>query len=248
MKLPGKIALVTGAGRGIGRQISLAMAQEGADVIASDIDPLTAEQVSQEIEKKGRRSLSVGADVSKWDQVCHMIDLAYRKFGRIDILVNNAGILHRALLKDMSVDDWDKTIDVNLKSVFLCSKAVSERMMEQRYGRIICMSSIAAQQGGAQASHYSASKAGIIGFVRALSLELAPYQITVNAIAPGMIGDTPMGRDGIAHFGEELLKRIPCGRYGKPEDIASGVLFLASEDAQYITGHTLSINGGRFMS
>lgn len=249
MKLKNKIALITGAGRGIGRQISLTLAKEGADVIVNDLNFESADEVAHTVKELGRDSLAVQADVSKEKQVARMIKAARKKLGSIDILVNNAGVYQNVPVADMSIEDWDKAMNVNLKSVFLCSKLVSEDMKNQRWGRIICISSIAGQRGSLGHAHYSTSKAGIIGFVKSLALELAPYQITVNAVAPGIIDHTPMGKRAISHYGENtLLKEIPLGKYGKPEDVSTLVLFLVSDDAHYITGQTLSVNGGLFMA
>ena len=242
-KLQGRVAIVTGAGQGIGRAIALALAREGAKVVVSDITDLIFE-VAKEVEALGSEALPVKCDVSNPNDVNNMVKATIEKFSRIDILVNNAGIYPFKPFVEMTEQDWDKVLDINLKGTFNCTRAVVPKMIEQRYGKIINISSIAGSVVGfPQLAHYSASKAGIVGFTRALALEIAPYGVNVNAIAPGPI-ETP----GTKVLGKETLesfqKMIPLGRMGKPEDIASLVVFLASDDSSFITGQCIVCDGG----
>ena len=243
MKLKGKVAIVTGAAQGIGRGIALALAKEGAKVVVSDISDKIADAV-REIESLGSEALAVRANVADSRETREMAKAAVKKFGRIDILVNNAGIYPFKLLVEMKEEEWDKVIGINLKGVFNCTKAVLPKMIEQKSGNIVNISSIAgAVIGYANLVHYSASKGGVLGFTRAAALELAQYGIRVNAIAPGLI-ETP----GTKVLGEEALKQIeqtiPQKRAGQPEDIANLVVFLASDDSSYITGQLIVADGG----
>jgi len=243
MKLKDKVAIVTGAGQGIGRGIALALAKEGAKVVVSDVSDKIGEVV-KEIESSGSEALAVKADVRNNKETEEMVKTAIDKFGRIDILVNNAGIYPFKSLVEMKEEDWDKVLGVNLKGVFNCTKAVLSKMIEQKSGTIINISSIAgAVIGYPNAVHYATSKAGMIGFTRAAALELAQYGIRVNAIAPGAI-ETP----GTKALGEEVLRQVeqtvPLKRIGQPQDIANLVVFLASEDASYITGQLIIADGG----
>ncbi|MEM0078768.1 MAG: SDR family NAD(P)-dependent oxidoreductase [Nitrososphaerota archaeon] len=242
-KLQNRVAIVTGAGQGIGKAIALALAKEGAKVVVSDITDLIFD-VAKEIEALGSEALPIKCDVTNPNDVNKMVKTTLEKFNRIDILVNNAGIYPFKPFIEMSEGEWDKVLNVNLKGVFNCTKAVVPKMVEQRYGKIINISSIAgAVVGFPQLAHYSASKAGIIGFTRALALELAPYGINVNAVAPGPI-ETPgtkiLGKETL----ESFIKTIPLGRMGKPEDVANLVVFLASDDSSFITGQYIVCDGG----
>ena len=244
MTLDGKVAIVTGSARGIGREIALKLASAGADVVVNDVgDKAPLEAVSAEIKAKGRKSLAIIADVSSSAEVNKMADETVAAFGRIDILVNNAGITRDQLLMRMTDEDWDKVMAVDLKSVFLCTRAVVRHMIKQRWGRIISLSSITALVGNPGQANYAAAKAGIIGFTRTLAKEVASRGITANAIAPGFI-DTEMTRNLKEDWKEELKKQIPLGRFGTPADVAETVAFLASEEAGYITGQVLGIDGG----
>lgn len=246
MLLKDKIALVTGAGRGIGKAIALALARCGANVAVNDLDMESINQVVLEIEKTGSLSLPVPADVSSSESTEKMINEVIEKFGRIDILVNNAGITKDALLLRMKEEDWDKVLDINLKSVFLCTKFASRHMMKQRYGKIVNISSVIGIVGNAGQANYSASKAGIIGFTKSSAKELAPRGINVNAVAPGFI-QTAMTEKLPADVKEGLLKLVPLGFYGTPEDVAEAVVFLATDKSRYITGQVIKVDGGMAM-
>ncbi|MFC1963924.1 3-oxoacyl-[acyl-carrier-protein] reductase [Chloroflexota bacterium] len=244
MDLSGKVAIVTGSGRGIGKAIALKLAGQGASVAVNDIgDTENLESVAAEIKALNRESLAITADVSSPEDAARMIDTTTEKLGRVDILVNNAGITRDQLLMRMSEEDWDNVLKVNLRSVFLCSRAVLRQMLKQRWGRIVSMASIVGITGNAGQTNYAASKAGIIGFTRSLAKEVASRGITVNAIAPGFI-ETPMTGKLPEAQREELKKRIPAGYFGTPEDVAETVAFLASEGARYLTGQVLVLDGG----
>ncbi|MEM5879153.1 MAG: SDR family NAD(P)-dependent oxidoreductase [Candidatus Aenigmatarchaeota archaeon] len=243
MKLEGKVAIVTGAGQGIGREIALAFAKEGAKLVVTDITGKEKE-VAKEIESLGGEALALKVDVSSNKDAKKMAQEVLKKFGRIDILVNNAGIFPFKPFAEMEEKDWDKVLNVNLKGTYNCTKAVVGTMIQQRHGKIINISSIAGSVVGfQQLVHYSASKAGILGFTRTLALELAPFGINVNAIAPGPI-ETPGTQAIGTEMYEQLKKAIPIGRWGKPIDIANIAVFLASDDSSLITGQCIVADGG----
>ena len=246
MNLTDKVAIVTGSGRGIGRAIALGLAEAGACVVVNDINQ-AADTVTQEIRDKGGQSLAVIADVSSAEGAARLIEAAIAEYGKIDILVNNAGINRDQLLIKMSEEDWDAVLDIDLKSVFLCTKEVIRTMIKQRSGRIISISSIVGLGGNAGQANYAAAKAGIIGFIRSIAREVASRGITANAIAPGFI-DTEMTQRLPDKQRQELMARIPLGCLGSPEDVAAAVCFLASEDAGYITGQVLVVDGGMTMA
>ena len=242
--LSGKVAFVTGASRGIGRATALRLASDGAKValnFASNV--AKAEEVKREIEAAGSEALLLQGDVSKLDVVTALVQKTIDAWGRLDILVNNAGIARDNLLLKMSEEDFDKVIATNLKGVFNCTKAVTKIMMKQRYGRIVNMSSVVALRGNVSQANYAAAKAGIIGLTKSAARELASRGVTVNAVAPGFI-DTDMTAALSEKVKEVLLKEIPAGRMGSPEDVANAVAFLVSDQAAYITGQVLSVNGG----
>ncbi len=240
----GRVAIVTGAGQGIGRAVALKFGQAGSQVVVADLRKPTADRVADEICAAGGRAVSVAADVSQAAQVREMVDAALVAFGRIDILVNNAGIFHAVPFVKMTEAEWDQMLDVHLKGTFLCSRAVVEPMLAQRSGCIVNVGSTSGLTGGTSGAHYAAAKGGIIALTRAMGLELAPYGIRVNAVAPSKIEtemlqgvDTPEAR-------QRLIAKIPVGRIGTPEDIAEVVCFLASSAARYIVGEIIVATGG----
>jgi 3-oxoacyl-[acyl-carrier protein] reductase len=244
--LQGKVALVTGASRGIGRATALALASEGAAVVVNYASSSSAAaEVVAEIEAIGGRAIAFKANVANSDEVDQLIAATMEKFGRIDVLVNNAGITRDTLLLRMKLEDWQAVIDLNLTGVFLCTRAVSKIMLKQKSGRIINITSVAGQIGNAGQSNYSASKAGVIGFTKTVARELAPRAITVNAVAPGFIA-TDM-TDGLK--ADAILQMIPLARYGQPEEVAGMIQFLASSPAAaYITGQVFNVDGGMVMA
>lgn len=244
MDLTGKVAIITGSTRGIGNAIANRLAEAGAMTVVNGVsDAAMVENAAEIIRSKGKDCIGVLADVGTPGGVNNLIDTAIGQYGKIDILVNNAGIVRDHGIMRMTEEDWDNVIRVNLKSVFLCSKAALKHMLKQRSGRIISISSIIGICGNAGQTNYSASKAGIIAFTRTLSKEVGSRGITVNAIAPGFI-DTDMTRQLEEKWIEYLKSRTSLGYLGTPEDIAEAVAFLASDKAGYITGHILGINGG----
>ena len=247
MLLEGKTALVTGASRGIGRAIALRLAAEGADVAVNFAgSSAKAEEVKEAIIKMGRKAVAIQADVKDVSSVASMVEEVKKTFGRIDILVNNAGVTRDGLLMRMKDEDWETVIDTNLRGVFQCTKAVSKIMMKQRYGRIVNMASVVGLVGNAGQANYAASKAGVIGFSKSVARELASRGITVNMVAPGCI-DTDMTAVLPDKVREAMLADIPLARVGKPEDVASAVAFLVSDEAAYITGQVINVDGGMVM-
>ena len=247
MRLKGRVTVVTGASRGIGRATALALAEEGADVaINFQRNEALAKEVAQAIERMGRGAETFQADVSDLEQVLRMRDAVLQRFERVDILVNNAGINRDRSFAKMDAESWRSVIDVNLNSVFNCTKAFLEGMTARGYGRIINVSSIIGQMGNFGQSNYAAAKAGLFGFTKTLAREVAGKGVTVNAVAPGFIA-TEMVNALSQDVQERLLAQIPIRRFGKPEEVAKAVIFLASEDTSYITGHVLNVNGGMYM-
>ena len=246
-RLEQRIAIVTGAGQGIGRAIARGFAREGAGVVIADVNEESANTVKNEIEAGGGRALVIRTDVSNEISVRAMDKKSLEEFGTVDILVNNAGIFPTSSVEEMSEEDWDRVIGTNLVGAFLCSRAVVPKFLEQGSGRIISLTSGRAFQGAKHGAHYAASKAGIIGFSKSLALELAPHGITVNVICPG-ITDTAQPR---GHQTEEEMyaqgQRIPLGRIGQPEDLVGPAIFLASGAAAFVTGQTILVNGGSIM-
>lgn len=243
MKLKDKVALVTGAGSGIGRSCALWLAEEGADVVITDLNLPAAERVAQEVRGKGRRALVVRADVADSDQVADLVQQATKEFGRVEILINNAGHAQPKPFTELTEADWDRMIAVHLKGTFNCTQAVIKGMISRRWGRIISIASTAGLTGTPNHIHYSAAKAGIIGFTKALAKDMAPLGITLNAVAPGII-ETPILSGVPEELKQLYISRTPVGRMGRPEDIAAVVAFLATEDASFITGQVISPNGG----
>lgn len=239
-----KIALITGGSRGIGREIALALAKEGNNIaISYGNNAESAEQVVKEIKAFNVEAIAIKADVSVAEDVKEMVKAVEQELGTIDILINNAGITKDNLLIRMSEEDWDSVMDINLKGVFLCTKAVSRAMMKKRYGKIINITSVVGITGNAGQGNYSASKAGVIGFTKSMAKELASRGIRVNAVAPGFI-ETDMTNVLKEEVKLEMLKMIPLNTMGNPSDIANLVVFLASEKSDYITGQIIKIDGG----
>jgi 3-oxoacyl-[acyl-carrier protein] reductase len=247
MNLGGKVAIVTGSGQGIGRQIALTLSGLGADIAVTDINPASAQEVAAEIGETGVKSISVVGDVSKQEDAANLVDQTLSSFGRIDILVNNAGITRDTLLLRMSTSDWDQVMSINLKGAFLCTQAVLRHMLRQREGRIINIASVVGLIGNAGQANYAAAKAGLIGLTKSTAREGASRGVTANAIAPGFI-DTGMTSKLSDAVKEEFLRQIPLGYMGTPGDVANAVAFLASDEARYITGHVLNVDGGMVMS
>ncbi|QOY34434.1 3-oxoacyl-[acyl-carrier-protein] reductase [Anaerobacillus isosaccharinicus] len=245
--LKGKSALVTGASRGIGRAIAIELARQGVNVAVNFAgNAEKAEEVVAEIKALGSQAFAIKADVANSEEVAAMVKETVDAFGSLDILVNNAGITRDGLIMRMKEDDWDAVINTNLKGVFNCAKAVTRQMMKQRYGRIINISSVVGVLGNAGQANYVAAKAGVIGLTKTLARELANRNINVNAVAPGFI-ETDMTNELSEDIKQELLKQIPLAKLGKAEDIAAVVRFLVSEDANYMTGQTLHVDGGMVM-
>lgn len=258
MKLQGKVALVTGAGRGIGRGIALRLAQDGADVVVNDVNLENVNKVAEEIKLLGRKSLAIVADVSKGNEVYGMVDQVVAEFGKIDIMVANAGIAQVKLVVELTEEDWDRVFAVNARGVFLCDQAAAKQMIKQKSGKIINCASIAGHSGFNMLAHYSATKFAVVGFTQALAKELGSYGITVNAYCPGIVGtdmwdliDEKMGQYLGLPKGETIKKYselITLGRVETPEDVACLVSYLASSDADYMTGQSINICGGIVMS
>lgn len=246
MKLKNKVAIITGSRRGIGLGIAEEMAKEGADLVISDIDLKECENAARSLAKKYNvKTLAVKCDVSDKNEVDSLIQQAIKKFKKIDILVNNAGVVRFSSITKGTEEDWDFTMNINLKGAFLCTRAAVEQMIKQRRGKIISIASIAGLVGFEGIPAYCASKGGIINLTRELALELAKYNINVNAIAPGVI-ETKMTEGMLKDkkSRENLLAQTPLGRVGQPQDIGKAAVFLASSDSDFITGHTLVVDGG----
>lgn len=247
MRLHGKNALVTGGSRGIGKSIALALAKEGANVIINYTScSAAAEEAVKEIEALGVKGLAIKTNVASQEEVKEMLDKIEEVFEGVDILVNNAGITKDNLLIRMKEEEWDQVMSVNLKGVFLCTKAVAKKMIRQKHGKIINIASVVGVMGNPGQANYCASKAGVIGFTKSIAKELAGKNICANAIAPGFIV-TDMTDPLSDNVKEEMLKHIPLRRYGSPEDIAKLVVFLSSEDSDYITGQVIHVDGGMVM-
>ena len=246
-KLEGKSVIVTGASRGIGKEIALYLANEGAKVAVNySGSKEKAEAVVAEIQSLGGEAFAVQANVDQAEDVQQLVAQTLEKFGSIDVLVNNAGITRDNLLMRMKEQEWDDVLNTNLKGVFLCTKAVTRQMMKQRKGRIINITSIVGVSGNPGQANYVAAKAGVIGLTKTSAIELASRNITVNAVAPGFI-TTDMTDALPEEVKTQMLGQIPLAKFGQPEDIAKAVAFLASEDASYITGQTIHVNGGMYM-
>jgi 3-oxoacyl-[acyl-carrier protein] reductase len=247
MRLKDKVALITGGARGIGKAIAMAFAREGADIAVADVNLEIAQQTASEIEGLGRRAMAITMDVTNFDAVEDGLNKILDKMGKVDILVNNAGITKDNLLLRMSQADWDAVINVNLKGTFNCIKAVSRPMIKQRSGRIISIASIIGLMGNPGQANYAASKAGIIALTKTVAKELASRNVNANAVAPGFI-QTEMTAKLPEELKKKMLEAIPLGKLGTPEDVANLCLFLASDESSYITGQTITVDGGMVMA
>jgi len=245
MDLSNKVAIVTGSARGIGRAIALKLAEVGADIVVNDIAAAAdaLESTAAEIRALNRKALAVTADVSSPPDVARLIETAVSSLGRIDILVNNAGVTRDQLIMRMTDEDWDTVLNIDLKSAFLCTRAVLRYMMKQRWGRIISIASVVGIMGNAGQANYASAKAGVIGLTKSIAKEVGSRGITANAIAPGFI-ETRMTENLDEKQRQALVQRIPLGSIGTPRDVAEAVAFLASEEAKYITGQVLCVDGG----
>lgn len=246
MRLKGKVAIVTGSARGLGKAMVLRMAEEGAKIVVTDINLDGCMAVKEEIEKAGGQAIAVKCDVTNRAEVVALMDETVKAFGKIDILVNNAGITRDSSFLKMTDDQWDAVLNTNLKSMFICSQEATKHMIPNNYGRIICISSICAEEGNFGQTNYGSAKAGVFGFIKTVSKEVAKKGITVNAIAPGFML-TEMTDAIPENIKQQLIGRIPVGRGGQPVEVANAVVFLASDDAAFICGHTLNVNGGMYM-
>jgi 3-oxoacyl-[acyl-carrier protein] reductase len=247
MKLEGRVAFVTGGAQGIGRAIAFALAEDGADLALGDLNLEKLEATAREVEGLGRKALALHLDVSSSDSVQAAVAKTLEIWGKIDILVNNAGITKDNLIMRMKPQDWDAVLSVNLNGAFHCIRTVLPGMVKQRYGRIVNIASVVAQSGNPGQANYIASKAGVIGLTKAVASEVGSRNITVNAVAPGFIA-TAMTEKLPEAVRKRMLTLIPVGRMGTDRDVAGGVRFLVSEEAGYITGHVLNINGGMYMA
>ena len=247
MRLEGKVALITGGARGIGQAIAMAFANEGADIVVADVNLEVAQKTASEIESLGRKALALEVDVTNYEKVEEGINKILDKFGKVDILVNNAGITKDNLILRMSQAEWDAVINVNLKGTFNCIRAVCRPMVKQRSGRIISIASIIGLMGNPGQANYAASKAGIIALTKTVAKELASRNINANAVAPGFI-QTEMTAKLPEDLKNKMLAAIPLGKLGTPQDIAKVCLFLASDESSYITGQTITVDGGMVMA
>ena len=245
--LEGRVAIVTGSAQGIGRAIALNLAEGGASIALTDMQRSKLDEVVKEVEGKGVKAISFCVDVTDLEAVQAMVDQTLETWSKVDILVNNAGITRDSLVMRMKKEDWEVVLRTNLNGAFYCIRGVLPSMVRQRYGRIINIASVVAQTGNVGQANYISSKAGIIGLTKAVAAEVARRNITVNAVAPGFIA-TSMTENLPPEVKEKMLSLIPMGRMGTDSEIATGVRFLASEEARYITGHVLNINGGMFMA
>ena len=247
MKLEGKVALVTGAGSGIGEAIALLFTREGADIAVNDIDLPSADKTAEAVRKIGRKAIAVKADVAEPDEVDSMVDRVINELGGVHILINNAGIpIHGPLLEEQTVERWDRVVNVILRGTYLCSRRVGQWMAGQKTGKIVNISSVAGTKGSPTQASYGAAKAGVINLTRSLAADWGKYNINVNCIAPGVI-NTPLTQRTLLRMSteEQISQRIPLGRLGEADDIAKAALFLVSEDAAYISGIILPVDGGQ---
>jgi 3-oxoacyl-[acyl-carrier protein] reductase len=246
MRLKGRNALITGAAQGIGKSLAISMAREGANIGIADVNMESAESTAKEVKSMGVKSIAVKLDVSSQDEVSSAFSTFIKEFGSMEILVNNAGITRDAILIRMKEEDWDAVININLKGTFLCSKEAIKIMAKKRYGKIISISSVVAFIGNPGQANYSSSKAGLIGLTKTIAKEYSSRGVRANAVAPGFI-QTAMTDILPDNVKEEMQKAIPLGEFGKTEDVSRAVIFLASEESDYITGQVIHVNGGMYM-
>jgi len=257
-RLLDRVAIVTGAGQGIGKSLALRLAAEGCDVATVDVNGVGAEQVAAEVERAGRRALACAVDVTSATRVEAMVDQVINCLGRVDILINNAGVIKADFITEVAEETWDRIMAVNLKGCFLCIRAVARHMCARRSGRIINVSSKSGKRGGLWLAAYSASKSGLLGLTQSVALDLAPYGITVNAVCPGNVFETPMWRELDQQYAVKLgippeqvraryVEKIPLGRAAALDDVANVVTFLCSDEASYLTGQAINITGGQEM-
>ena len=247
MLLASRTAIITGAGSGIGRAIARAFAENGARVAVADVNLEAAQQVTEEVRKAGREAIAVHTDVTCPESVSGAVESTVRTFGGIDILVNNAGICPMRAFEQISLEEWNRVVAINLTGVFICTQAVIPYLRRSKHGRIINIGSLAGRTGGILApAHYAATKAGMIGLTKVLASTVARYGVTANCIAPGTT-DTPLTAEWDPQLREHILQKVPLGRLGSPEDVAAAALYLASDGASWVTGATLDVNGGLAM-
>jgi 3-oxoacyl-[acyl-carrier protein] reductase len=247
LRLEKKAAIITGAGSGFGRETSLTFAREGADVAIVDINQTAAKAVAAEVEALGVKALPIFTDISREEQVADMIRLTLETFGKIDILVNNAGVSGSASIQDINLEQWERTIRINLTGTFLCCRKIIDHMIERSYGKIVNVASISGQTGRWVGADYAASKAGVIAITRTLALQVAKFGINVNAVSPATIVTPLLEKNFTPEIVERLKSTIPYKRQGKPQDVANLILFLASDESEWITGEVVTISGGAFM-
>lgn len=246
MKLANRVAVVTGAGRGLGAAMARRLAEDGAWVVIVDINGEDAERAAVALVQDGHEGVAEACDVTNRQQVAEVMQRVKERFGRLDILVNNAGITRDASFFKMTDDQWRTVLDVNLTSMFICTQEAARYMVEQQSGRVICISSLSGNEGNFGQANYSAAKAGVIGFVKSLSKELARKGVLINAVSPGFI-ESEMTAQIPEKVRDMLIARVPQGRGGQPEEVAGAVAFLASDDAAYVNGQTLNVNGGMYV-
>ncbi|HOA76883.1 MAG TPA: 3-oxoacyl-ACP reductase family protein [Thermosynergistes sp.] len=247
MRLEGKVTIVTGAAGGFGSEIGRIFAHEGASLVLADINYNAAESLANELKAQGTKAVAVSVDVGDEKQVYAMVNRAMSEFGQVDILINNAGMGRGARIQDITLDDWNQLLRLNLTGTFLCCKAVIDHMIARGYGKIVNMASICGQTARPVGVDYSASKSGIIGITRTLALQVAPYGINVNAVAPGPVATQIFERNWPKETVDKLKSTIPFKREGTPRDIANAALFLSSDEAGWITGEVIAVNGGAFI-
>ncbi|HPZ77218.1 MAG TPA: 3-oxoacyl-ACP reductase family protein [Thermosynergistes sp.] len=247
MRLKGRIVIVTGAAGGFGSEIGRIFAHEGASLVLADINYNAAESLANELKAQGTKAVAVSVDVGDEKQVYAMVNRAMSEFGQVDILINNAGMGRGARIQDITLDDWNQLLRLNLTGTFLCCKAVIDHMIARGYGKIVNMASICGQTARPVGVDYSASKSGIIGITRTLALQVAPYGINVNAVAPGPVATQIFERNWPKETVDKLKSTIPFKREGTPRDIANAALFLSSDEAGWITGEVIAVNGGAFI-